>query len=84
MWKPKTTIDWFEIIGTIMCIIAAILLASHIGLEGVSYILFFLGSLLFCFVFLSLKRKYLLLLNFLYVIINLWGIWRWLLSPWLL
>jgi hypothetical protein len=82
MWKPNNIYDWYEILGTIICLVAAILLSSNVNQEGLAYALFFVGTAFFCILFYHLKRSYLLILNILYLLINSWGIWRWLVIKW--
>lgn len=79
----KTKIDWIDEIGSWSGVIAALLIASHIGAAGISFFIFLLSCS--CYIYIAhvknlsgMKR-----MNVIFFFVNSWGIWRWVIQPWL-
>ena len=81
MIRPKNLLDYAEWIGTITGVLGALIIASNIGFVGYAYIVFWFSA--FCYMFFAwkLKRWPLFFMNCVFLMINFWGIWRWLLQP---
>lgn len=74
-----TKLDVIEWIGVITAMIASALVATH-TFVGVGYIFYTLSSLAVGYVMLNLKRKGLLYLQGYFIVINLIGIYNYLLN----
>jgi len=81
MFLPKTLVDISEWIGVITGIVGAIIISSNIGLVGWGYVVFWISSITFMYFSWRLKRWPLFTMNLIFLCINTWGIWRWLLVP---
>lgn len=80
---PKTKVDWFDEIGALTGIIGAFLISSNIGMEGAAYIIFLMSVMCFIYVGHAKGLNGIRRMNIVFLFINLWGIWRWLIQPWL-
>lgn len=80
---PKTKVDWFDEIGSLTGIVGAFLISSNIGMEGAAYIIFLLSVMCFIYVGHVKGLNGIRRMNIVFLFINLWGIWRWLIQPWL-
>ena len=78
---PKTSIDYMEWLGTITGLGGAIVVSSNVGYVGIGYIVFLLSSVFILYVALKLSRWGLFTMSIGYILINFWGIWRWLIEP---
>lgn len=80
---PKTKIEWIDELGAITGIIGAMLLSSNIGFEGIAYVIFLVS--VFCYIYVGHKKglKGMRRMNIFFFFINVWGIWRWLIQPWI-
>ena len=78
---PKTLVDICQWAGTITGVVGAGMIASNIGVVGWGYILFAISAV--CYMYFSWQLKYfpLFAMNAVFMAINLWGIWRWLIQP---
>lgn len=81
MFKPKTLADWCEWIGTITGILGAALISSNIGYIGWAYVVFCFSSFSFMYFSYKLERWPFFIMNVIFLVINIWGIWRWLIGP---
>lgn len=81
MFRPKNLVDWFEWIGTITGLTGAAIISSNIGYVGWGYVIFWLSSLCFMYFSYKLERWPLFIMNTTFLVINTWGIWRWLIEP---
>lgn len=79
--RPKNWVDYTEWISTLTGLTGALLISSNIGFVGWGYVVFFISSTSFLYFAWKLERWPLFMMNFIFSIINLWGIWRWLLLP---
>jgi len=70
--KQVSVLKW---IGTILFFTAGILLSSNIEISRWGYILFFIGHIIFIYVF--WKDRPMLTQNIMFTTIDLWGIYRW-------
>lgn len=80
---PKTRVVWADEIGSFTGIIGTFLISSNIGLEGLAYMIFLIT--VGCYIYVGhvkglsgMKR-----MNIVFFFINLWGLWRWLIQPWM-
>lgn len=65
-------------VGTISGVGGALLIAAHIPASGYGFLLFLLSSLSWSAAAWQMKEPSLLLLQGVFTLINLLGIWRWL------
>ena len=78
---PDNLIDGLEWVGTITGIGAALVVSSNMGYIGIGYTVFLISAVCILYVALKLERWGLFTMSIGYILINLWGIWRWLLEP---
>ena len=71
-------VEWF---GTVTGIGGALVVSSNIGYVGFGYIVFLISALSILYVAYILERWGLFTMSIGYTLINLWGIWRWLVEP---
>ena len=69
-----TAIKW---LGTVFFIVAALLLSSNIEISKYGFFLFLFGHILLTGLFYRLKDKPMFYQNLFFILIDLWGIWRW-------
>lgn len=78
---PTNLIDSMEWFGTVTGLGGALVVSSNMGYVGVGYIVFLLSALSILYVGWKLERWGLFTMSIGYSLINLWGIWRWLVEP---
>lgn len=78
---PNTALDYIEWIGTITGLMGALIVSSNMGYVGVGYIIFLISALCVLYVGVVLRRWGIFTMSLGYSLINLWGIWRWLIWP---
>ena len=78
---PSTRIEWADWVGAATGIIAASLLASKIGFEGAAFCIFIISVLCFIYVASVKNIRGMLIMNIVFLAINIWGVWRWILAP---
>lgn len=78
---PKTWLDAAELFGSVFGVMGAVVISSNIGLVGQGYLVFLISSVLYMFFAWKIGRWPLFAMNAVFCIINLWGIWRWLVEP---
>lgn len=80
---PKTKVDRFDEIGSWTGVLGAFLISSNIGMEGIAYFIFLLS--VFCYIYVGHVKglKGMRRMNIIFFFINSWGIWRWVIQPWL-
>jgi nicotinamide riboside transporter PnuC len=81
---PKDRVEMLEWIGSSVTLLGALIMSIKIGLEPFGYVFFLIGSLIFCYVFHRVGMRSVLILNIVFSVINIIGVWRWLIVPWLL
>lgn len=74
---PKDLTDITEWAGVIFAIAGALIIASNIGLVGLGYFLFFVSSIFFMVFSARINKRPLFLMNLIFAVINIWGMWRW-------
>jgi len=72
----KKSIDWF---ATILLITAGVLISAKLPYFEYSYILFFIGHLIYVVLFSIEKRYSLILANLFFMTIDLIGVYNWIL-----
>ena len=80
---PKTKTDWVDEIGSWTGVIAALLIASNIGAQGIAFCIFLMSCC--CYIYIA-RIKHLpamMRMNEIFFFINVFGIWRWIIAPWL-
>lgn len=80
---PKTKIDWIDEIGSWSGVIAALLIASNIGAEGFAFPIFLLSCGSYIYIARVKNLSGMTRMNVIFFFINLWGVWRWVIQPWL-
>ena len=70
-----STVKW---VGTITGVIGAFILALNIPLSGWGWTLFLMSSLSWTFAAVVMKDMSLAVLQFAFVVVDLIGVWRWL------
>ena len=70
--RTETALKW---LGTILFFVAGLLLSSNIEASRWGYILFFIGHIIFIYVF--WKDKPMVTQNIMFTAIDVWGIYRW-------
>ena len=70
--RTETALKW---LGTILFFVAGLLLSSNIEASRWGYILFFIGHIIFIYVF--WKDKPMVTQNIMFTVIDVWGIYRW-------
>lgn len=78
---PKTRLEWADWVGAITGIIGASLIASNIGMQGLAFCVFTFSVLCFIYVAKIKDIKGMLVMNMIFLVINIWGIWRWIFAP---
>ena len=78
---PKNLVDGTEWFGTITGLSGALVVSSNIGYVGFGYLVFLFSALSILYVGWKLERWGLFTMSIGYSLINLWGIWRWLVEP---
>ncbi len=78
---PKNLLDSLEWFGTVTGIGGALVISSNIGHIGPAYIVFLISALSIWYVSWKLERWGLVTMSIGYSLINIWGIWRWLIEP---
>ena len=80
---PKTKIEWADEIGSWTGVIAAFFISSNIGAEGIAFCIFLIS--VGCYIYVARIKKLpgMKRMNVIFFFINLWGVWRWLIQPWL-
>ncbi len=81
MFWPKNLVDVTEWIGVITGLLGAFIISSNIGYVGWGYLIFLISSLAMMYFAWKLDRWPLFAMNTIFLAINAWGIWRWLLMP---
>jgi len=81
---PKNKIDWIDEIGSWTGIISVLMLSSNIGMNGLAFTIFTVTSI--CFVYVAHEKKLngMRRMNVVMFFINIWGIWRWAIQPWMI
>jgi len=80
---PKTRLDWADVLGAGFGVIGATLIASNIGMEGLAFIVFIVSVLCFIYVGCVKDLQGVTWMNVIFLFINLLGMWRWIIQPWL-
>ena len=70
-------LEWFS---TALCVAGAVLLALKLPSSGWAFVLYLVATVVFTTIFVREKRWSLALLNFVFVLSNLLGIYRWLIA----
>lgn len=78
---PRTRLEWADWIGTATGVPAALILASNIGFQGLAFCIFIVSVLCFIYVAMVKKIQGMLIMNVIFLLINIWGVWRWILAP---
>ena len=80
---PKTRLEWIDEFGAWTGVIAATLISSNIGMEWLAFPIFILSVC--CYIYISRVKNLqgMLKMNAIFLVINIWGVWRWILQPWL-
>lgn len=73
--QPKT----LELIGAVSGVLGAILLAINIPASGYGFALFLISSISLSLFALDQKLRYLLVMQVVFTVINMVGVYRWLL-----
>ena len=81
MFRPKNIVDWLEWFGTLTGIMGALIISSNIGYIGQAYIIFGFSAVCYLVFAWTFKRWPLFIMNCVFMVINFWGIWRWLIQP---
>jgi hypothetical protein len=67
-----------ELAGAITGVMGAILLAANVSYSGYGFVLFFISSMFLSTFAVIKKLRYLLIMQVVFMVINLVGIYRWL------
>ncbi|MBT3348092.1 MAG: hypothetical protein HOE55_00915 [Thiotrichales bacterium] len=67
-----------ELAGAITGVMGAILLAANVSYSGYGFVLFFISSMFLSTFAVIQKLRYLLIMQVVFMVINLVGIYRWL------
>ena len=80
---PKTRLAWADELGAWSGVIGATLISSNIGMEGWAFCVFIVSVLCFIYVGHVKDLQGITKMNIVFLFINLWGVWRWAVQPWL-
>ena len=81
MFKPKNIVDWLEWFGMLTGIGGAAIISSNIGYVGQGYIIFGFSAACYLVFAWKFRRWPLFIMNSVFMVINFWGVWRWLIEP---
>ena len=78
---PRNKLEWADDIGSWSGVAAALLITSHVGLEWLAFTVFIISCS--CYIYVGRVKNLggMTRMNVIFLIINMWGLWRWLIGP---
>jgi hypothetical protein len=73
----KCNLNILKWILSIIFVVSALLLTSNVSFSKIGFITFFIAHILSCVIFWAVKDSPLFYHNFIFVFIDIWGIYRW-------